>query len=111
VKVHKGDAEIVRLRNGDHFGEMALIDRAPRSASVTALEPTRLLKISRVDFFQIIRESQPLSVKLLWSFLQVLSARLRSTSEELSGVREGASIEDLTEELFELDVDVDTSRS
>lgn len=103
VKVHKGEAEIVRLKNGDHFGEMALIDRAPRSASVTAVESTRLLSVSRADFFQIIRESQPLAVKLLWSFLQVLSSRLRTTNEELSGALEGSTILDLTEELFELE--------
>lgn len=107
VKVHKGETEIVRLKNGDHFGEMALVDRAPRSASVTAVESTRLLSVSRADFFQIIRESQPLAVKLLWSFLQVLSARLRSTNEELSGALEGHTIEDLTEELFELDGESD----
>jgi serine/threonine protein phosphatase PrpC/CRP-like cAMP-binding protein len=103
AKVHKGDTVIVTLGAGDHFGEMALIDKAPRSASVTAVESTKLLKISRGDFFKIIRNEPPLATKLLWSFLQVLSDRLRTTSAELSDSRAKAEIEDLTEELFEIE--------
>ena len=44
--------------------------------------------------------------KLLWSFLQVLSARLRSTNEELEEDRK-EHLEDLTEELFDLEPDND----
>ncbi len=102
VKVHKGDADIVNLQSGDHFGEMALIDRAIRSADVTAVSDAKLLEISRSDFFQIIRNEPPLATKLLWSFLQVLSQRLRVTSEELQEAKEDVDIEDLTEELFDL---------
>lgn len=102
VKVHRGDNDIVTLTDGDHFGEMALIDKAPRSASVTTVDDSKILKITRTDFFQIIRDKPPLATKLLWSFLQVLSTRLRTTNEELSGFREG--VEDLTEELFELEI-------
>lgn len=104
VKVHKGDAEIISLKDGDHFGEMALIDKAVRSADVTATANTKLLRIARTDFFQIIRNEPQLATKLLWSFLQVLSERLRNTSQELSGVRT-ESIEDLTEELFDIGSD------
>ncbi len=103
VKVHKGETSIVTLGDGDHFGEMALIDKAPRSASVTTLDQTRVLKISRTDFFKLIRNEPPLATKLLWSFLQVLSSRLRTTNEELSDSRSEIEIEDLTEELFEIE--------
>ena len=97
------DGKVVdHLTDGEIFGEMALIDKAPRSASVTTLEESKILKIARTDFFQIIRDKPPLATKLLWSFLQVLSTRLRTTNEELSGFREG--VEDLTEELFELEI-------
>ena len=47
-----------------------------------------------------------LATKLLWSFLQVISDRLRATNLELSGVR-ADTIVDLTEELFEIDVKMD----
>lgn len=103
VKVHKGDTDIVTLGDGAHFGEMALIDKAPRSADVTAVDPSKLLKIVRDDFFQIIRNEPQMATKLLWSFLQVISDRLRATSAELSGAKAAASLEDLTEELFDLE--------
>ena len=106
VKVHKGETEIVALQDGDHFGEMALIDKAPRSASVTTLTDTKLLQIGRSNFFEIIRKNPKLATKLLWSFLQVISDRLRATNLELSGVR-ADTIVDLTEELFEIDVKMD----
>jgi serine/threonine protein phosphatase PrpC len=106
VKVHKGETEIVALQDGDHFGEMALIDKAPRSASVTTLTDTKLLQIGRSNFFEIIRKNPKLATKLLWSFLQVISDRLRTTNLELSGVR-ADTIVDLTEELFEIDVKMD----
>lgn len=104
VKVHKQETDIVTLRDGDHFGEMALITKAARSADVTAVKHTKLLRIVRPDFFQIIRNEPALATKLLWSFLQVLSERLRTTSEELSGVRSGGEVENLTDELFDLEL-------
>jgi len=50
VKVHKGEKELVRLGIRDVFGEMAVLDSEPRSASVTAVEDAVLLKIGRDDF-------------------------------------------------------------
>jgi CRP-like cAMP-binding protein len=108
VKVHKGNTDIVTLGEGDHFGEMALIDKVPRSASISAIEQGKLLKISRTDFFDIIRNEPRLATKLLWSFLQVISERLRTTSAELSGAK-NEQIEDLTEELFDLSITEDNN--
>lgn len=102
VSVHKGEKKIVELSDGDHFGEMALVDKAPRSADITALTDTKLLKMSRGDFFQIIRKEPQLASKLLWSFVQVLSSRLRKTNQEIRGTGDGAAYEDLTAELFQL---------
>ncbi|TMA22354.1 MAG: cyclic nucleotide-binding domain-containing protein, partial [Deltaproteobacteria bacterium] len=49
VKVHKGEKELVRLGIRDVFGEMAVLDSEPRSASVTAVEDSVCLKIGRDD--------------------------------------------------------------
>ena len=100
VKVHSGGATIIELGPGEHFGEMALVDKAPRSASVTAVEESRVLSIKRSDFFDMIRKDHDVAVKLLWSFLGVLAKRLRSTSRELGEAREQLAAEDLTEELL-----------
>jgi len=94
VKVHSGDTVIVELGPGQHFGEMALIDMAPRSASVTATEPSKLLSIKRRDFFDMIRKDHDVAVKLLWSFLGVLAQRLRTTSRDLGNAREQLAAEE-----------------
>ncbi|HJL06077.1 MAG TPA: Stp1/IreP family PP2C-type Ser/Thr phosphatase [Polyangiaceae bacterium LLY-WYZ-15_(1-7)] len=100
VKVHSGDTTLVELGPGQHFGEMALVDKAPRSASVSALQPSKLLAIKRRDFFEMIKKDHDVAVKLLWSFLGVLAQRLRSTSRELGEAREQLAAEDLTHELL-----------
>jgi PPM family protein phosphatase len=103
IRLHKNDAFITHLEPGSHIGEMALIDRRqPRSASATAEERSRVLLLSRRDFYEIIRKEPQLSTKLLWSFTQVLAERLRKTTAELSGARLEAGAEDLTADvLFE----------
>ena len=99
VKVHSGETSLVELGPGQHFGEMALIDKAPRSASVTAVVDSRLLAIRRRDFFDMIRKDHDVAVKLLWSFLGVLAKRLRTTSHELGQAREMLAAEDMTHEI------------
>jgi serine/threonine protein phosphatase PrpC len=87
VAVSRGGKDIVDLHPGVHFGEMALVDQSPRSATITAKEATRLLVVQRRSFYTLIRKEPVLAVKLLWSFVQVLSRRLRETNEQLSGAR------------------------
>ena len=102
VKLHKDEAFITHLERGAHFGEMALVDRSPRSLSVTAEDPTRMLVLHRRDFYEIIRKEPQLATKLLWSFVQVLTERLRKTTAELSGARLEAQAEDMSDAvLFE----------
>jgi len=100
VKVHSGGTMIVDLGPGQHFGEMALVDKATRSASVTALDDAKLLHIKRRDFFDMVRKDHDVAVKLLWSFLGVLAKRLRNTSRELGEAREALAAEDLPAELL-----------
>lgn len=61
------------LRAGDVFGEMALLDEFPRSATVRALEPSTCLGIQRWHFKGIL-ESHP---QLALAMLPVLTRRLR----------------------------------
>lgn len=95
VVVSRGAQEIVELHPGVHFGEMALVDQSPRSATVTAKDPTRLLVVQRRSFYTLIRKEPVLAVKLLWSFVQVLSRRLRETNEQLSGARSALESRDI----------------
>ena len=77
VAIVKGDLEspvILAYRiAGEIFGEMALLENQPRSASIIALEDTRLLELSRNRFEQLLSEQPAVSR----SIMEVLSARLR----------------------------------
>jgi serine/threonine protein phosphatase PrpC len=102
VRLHKAEAFITFLERGAHFGEMALVDRSKRSASASAVEQSRALMLRRRDFYEIIRKEPVLATKLLWSFVQVLTERLRKTTEDLSGARLEAQAIDMSEDvLFE----------
>jgi hypothetical protein len=81
-------------------GRDGLVDRTPRSATATAEERSRLLILRRQEFFEILRKDPPLSVKLLWSFVQVLTDRLRKTTADLSGARQEADAADLTDDVL-----------
>ena len=100
VRLHKNGAFITNLASGAHMGEMALVDRGPRSVSATAEERSRVLTLRRREFYQIIRKDPSLSVKLLWSFVQVLADRLRKTTEDLSGARLEADALDMTDNVL-----------
>ena len=87
VEVRKSGMAIATLRAGGHFGEMGLVDQAPRSATVVAMEDTSAISIDRANLLKLMRRDPLLAVKLLWSFVQVLSARLRNTNEALTGLK------------------------
>ena len=71
---------LATLKSGDFFGEMALLDGYPRSASIRALEDTECLVLSRWDFLAEIRTSPDIAAGIL----PVLSRRLREADEELA---------------------------
>lgn len=87
VEVSRQGRTLTTLGDRAHFGEMALVDRSPRSATVRALRPTRVLSLPRRAFFHLVKSEPVLASKLLWSFVQVLSHRLRAANEALSSSR------------------------
>ncbi len=82
LRLSKGGAALALLPPGSLFGEMALVDHAPRLADVTALEPARVVSIRRDDFFALLRRDRSLAVKVLWGLCRVLGDRLRSTDQQ-----------------------------
>ncbi|MBV9139993.1 MAG: Crp/Fnr family transcriptional regulator [Pseudonocardiales bacterium] len=76
-----GDRMVVATcRPPEAFGEIALIDNGPRTASVEALAPTRVLTINRADFLAILRAHPSLAESLL----QVVGRLFRQTLERTS---------------------------
>lgn len=81
-----GEEALTILREGEYFGEMALIDDAPRSASAIANDDTILLLIEKDNFRKLLAQETGIAYKLLWVFTKTLSARLRKTDEQLKSI-------------------------
>jgi len=80
--------EIAMLENGDFFGELALIDDHPRSATAVAVASTRLIGFFRSELISIISRSPRLGVKLQQNMMQILVKRLRITDQRLHDCNE-----------------------
>lgn len=91
VQVFKtvGDQEVVlaEVGPGGVVGEMALIDDAPRMASVRALEPTSVWVVPKASFTRLLKSSPPLMRYILQNFLR----NIRHTSDRVVKARVGAS--------------------
>jgi CRP/FNR family cyclic AMP-dependent transcriptional regulator len=73
--------EIVRtLGPGDHFGEIALIDEGPRSATVTASTDLRCRGLAAWEFKSFVQEHP----EVAWPLLETLASRLRDAEERNS---------------------------
>ena len=77
---------LVALKPGDFFGEMALVDDSPRSATASAVEDnTELIVIDRARFLFMVRQQPEFALSLMHTLCQ----RLRDMDKRLSS--EGAS--------------------
>ena len=68
------------LGPGDFFGEMALLDNEPRSATAIAVEESELLSLHRNDFQSVLNDNRSITSALI----RVLSARLRRANHQIS---------------------------
>jgi CRP/FNR family transcriptional regulator, cyclic AMP receptor protein len=65
LTVHRGGDMVARLGPGDYFGELSVIDPAPRDASVVSATPVELLVIGRRRFWALLEGSPTILRKLL----------------------------------------------
>ena len=79
-----GEEALAVLGEGDVFGEMALLDEAPRSADATAHEPCKLLSIPRAGFEDLLFLHKDLAYEVLWNVIRTLIRRLRETNDKLT---------------------------
>jgi CRP-like cAMP-binding protein len=73
VRVHDGDKTIALLGAGEVFGELAALDPEPRMASVTATEPTLLLRMGHSEQDELMSEHP----EVAFGIIRVLCRRLR----------------------------------
>jgi serine/threonine protein phosphatase PrpC len=81
VKVIAHGNEVATLKAGKYFGEMSLVDKAPRSATVTSTTPCKLLAFNRTELFKLLRKEPLIGMKVFWAFLQNMNSRLRENDK------------------------------
>lgn len=75
---------IARLTKGSSIGEMALIDKSTRSATVMAKQPTTMVTLTEKGFELLTQNSPALGVKVIQKIARLLSLNMRRTSSRLA---------------------------
>ena len=86
VAVHRGPQTFATLQGGEFFGEMSLVEPAPRSASVTAMQATFLFRLPHDKLRELIASDARAASVLLVQVVKTLSDRLRRANAMLSSV-------------------------
>jgi CRP-like cAMP-binding protein len=71
------------LHDGDFFGELALLDEAPRSATAVAKKPCTLLCFFKPELLDLINRDPKLGGKILFRLAWTIGERLKSTNEQV----------------------------
>ena len=75
--------QLAILGAGDFFGEQALLDESPRTASVVAAESCHIIGFFRPDLLELIESNPRLGLKIVMRLSQMISVRLRHTNKLL----------------------------
>lgn len=78
-RVGAREIELARLGAGEAFGEMALLEGQPRSATAIVASPARILEIDEAAFADLVRRNGEIALRLL----RRLSARLREANRQI----------------------------
>ncbi len=78
-----GEETLTVLKKGDFFGEMALLEDLPRSATAIANSDTLLLEIGSEKFLHFLHKDSVNGVKILITLARILSARLREADSKI----------------------------
>ncbi len=81
VEISAGSRVVERIGAGGIFGEMALVDRAPRAASAAALTDCKLLTLGRDQFLNLVKANTAFGASLLKS----LAERMQHVAAQMSG--------------------------
>jgi CRP-like cAMP-binding protein len=79
-----GELVVARMGPGEVFGELALIDGAPRSAAAVCLEPGTLYRLDKTEFDFLRRNLRPAAYKVLRVLAVTVSERVRETNDHIA---------------------------
>lgn len=82
-----GEEILAMLKKGAHFGEMSLIDKGQRSASIIAHEDSKLLKISKEPYDKLLKSNQNMELIILRNMVKAFTSRIRDTNQSLAFLR------------------------
>ena len=112
VEIYRHEKDFRRqlavLNEGDFFGEIALLDDSPRSASARALKYSRLLGFFRPDLHSILSRKTRLASTILLNMASLVGRRLISNNEALENVN--LSVKDLEGQVESLEQKLIASR-
>ena len=86
VAVHRGTQTFATLSGGEFFGEMSLVEPAPRSATITAMSATFVFRLPHDALRGLIANDPGAASVLLVQIVKTLSDRLRRANQMLSSV-------------------------
>jgi len=74
--VTKGDRSINTMHEGDFFGEIALVTKMPRTATVTATTDVRVLVITERDFGSLLKHSEEVGLSVAEALAERMAPQL-----------------------------------
>lgn len=77
-------ALVAILESGSMVGELSVLEKGSRAATVDVLETSRLLVLSSEDFERLLEEHPPLGIKILRRILHVVSIRVKKADDRLA---------------------------
>jgi CRP-like cAMP-binding protein len=83
VAVRDGEKTLATLHTGDMFGEMALVNSEPRSATVVAAEDSHLFVLSETTFQHLL--TKRVAIQILLNIIRTISHRLRESNVRAGG--------------------------
>jgi CRP-like cAMP-binding protein len=86
VTIEHNGVALATLKAGEHFGEIALLDARPRSATVTSRMAGSVIVIRRAAFKDFCQREPELGGKLLFQLATTLAGRLRLANERMTEV-------------------------
>ena len=83
IKVGNDGKTIAELHEGEFFGELALLDDSPRSASAVANAESKIFAFSQPDLFGIMERNPHLGIKIIVPLARIIGDRLKRMNEQL----------------------------